>query len=264
MERDDEHGGLSSGDAVAADSDRLLRASASCEEWTTDAWSCRDTGDAWSASSPSDAWSASSPADAWVAPPRHARGGTSSGDAIAADSDRLPPATAPSERTPTRARPEAETAEPWPAEPPLWRDERDGRMPLRQVPLGPRVPDLERIDRASWPAALEHLDRPMRTVTALQIRDPAVLEFVRALPPPPAERARWDLAQAPPFPVPEVDAVPRRGTQQVNVRLTLDDYARLVLAARLLATKPTALARILIVNGSRRVLSEHAPPPQRG
>ena len=132
-------------------------------------------------------------------------------------------------------------------------------MPSRRIPFGPRVPDLERIDRASWPAALEHFDRPMRTLTALQTRDPAALELVRTLPPPPAERALSDLTQAPPFPVPEVDAVPRRGTQQVNVRLALDDYARLVLAARLLGTKPTALARILIVNGSRRVLSEHAP-----
>ena len=195
------------------------------------------------------------------------RGGLSSGDAVAADSDRLPGAsTSPEEGTtlaedgPAELRPaEPRPAEPRPAEPPLWRDERDGRMPFRQVPLGPRVPDLARIDRASWAAVLEHLDRPMRTVAALQVRDPAALELARRLPPPPAQRAHWHLAQAPPFPSPEVDALPRRGSQQVNVRLTLEDYARLVLAARLLGTKPTALARILIVNGSRRVLSEHAP-----
>lgn len=64
------------------------------------------------------------------------------------------------------------------------------------------------------------------------------------------------------MPIPEPDRRP--GTAQVNVRVTLAEREELAAAAHTLGAKPTTLARMLILNGVRKVLAEHAAVYERG
>ena len=65
------------------------------------------------------------------------------------------------------------------------------------------------------------------------------------------------VAESVAIPAPEAAWRSRKGVQ-VNVRLNRADHQRLVEAAALMGATPTQMARIFIVNGTRRALREHA------
>ncbi|HEX8104527.1 MAG TPA: hypothetical protein VF533_18060 [Solirubrobacteraceae bacterium] len=130
-------------------------------------------------------------------------------------------------------------------------------MPVRNVDLGRRsVPDLARIDRARWVEVLLPLSRKDRMDAALHplIRGGAAYEVAKDLPPPASEAAWSAIGGAPAVPVP---SAPSRAARQVNFRLTDEELADLQRAAHVLGLRPTQLARMLVLNGVRRMLVEH-------
>ncbi len=132
-------------------------------------------------------------------------------------------------------------------------------MPIVRPLFSPPVPDLSRIAPDRWYDALLPLD-PGERMSAVQNsqlgrRVGDAVRLVLELPAPPSEAAREQARAGMAIPVPTAEA--RRSPCQVNVRLTREDHERLVAAARLLGTRPGVLARMLVLNGVRRVLAEH-------
>jgi hypothetical protein len=125
------------------------------------------------------------------------------------------------------------------------------------------VPDLSRIARDQWRAALAPLSQAARE-RASNTAGADVIEakgFVLEMELDDLE-ARHRVEDAikvptviPAPPVPEV----RRSLagHQVNVRMRHADHADLERAAEILGSTPTQLARIFIVSGTRRALFEH-------
>lgn len=145
-----------------------------------------------------------------------------------------------------------------PRRPSLWSSKADGALPLRTLALGPEVPDLAKIARDAWrrvlvatpeakriPAALHpYLDTEGRT---------AAYELVTSLPPSPTDRAREALHEGLRLEAPRAE---RKGWRQMTIRIPAQRYEDLAVAAELLGTRPAELARMFIVNGTRRALAD--------
>ncbi len=132
-------------------------------------------------------------------------------------------------------------------------------MPTCQLLSGPRVPDLARIAEDWWAEVLAALPRSQRWSAAehpgLGGYETDAWELVASLPTAASDVARKALAGAPSIPVPGVE---RRGRGcHLNVRLAKSEFDDLLVAAGLLGAKPTQIARMLVLNGVRRVLAEH-------
>lgn len=133
-------------------------------------------------------------------------------------------------------------------------------MPVFRPLFSPPVPDLARIAPGAWYDALLPL-APVDRMSAVQnsslgarVRGEAV-DLVLTLPAPPSDAAREAVRSGMAVPIP--GATTRRSPRQVNIRLTDKDHESLATAASLLGTKPGVLARMLVLNGVRRVLAEH-------
>jgi hypothetical protein len=132
-------------------------------------------------------------------------------------------------------------------------------LPIAFHYRGEPIPDLGRIARADWQAALEPLTEEGRTQAcktapdALEARSVVIEmeldEFDRG-----QEMART-VAQSASIPAPEASTHARERFQ-VNVRLNRRDHGRLAEAAAVMGATPTQLARIFIVNGTRRALHD--------
>ncbi len=83
-----------------------------------------------------------------------------------------------------------------------WRDDDDGALPMRQIPLGPRVPDLAAIDRTAWRRVLTQIPEALRTKAALHPyldadRRAEAFELALALPPSPTDGLARRCTRAP-------------------------------------------------------------------
>jgi hypothetical protein len=123
------------------------------------------------------------------------------------------------------------------------------------------TPSLARIPREHWREALITCSQAARTnaaydlyLTPEQRADARAL--IAALPPPPSEAVRTATRTAP-----QVGFGHRIGrpptSRQLNLRVATDDYDALAAAARLLGSKPTQVARMLINAGVRRLLADY-------
>jgi hypothetical protein len=132
-------------------------------------------------------------------------------------------------------------------------------LPIAYHFRGEPIPDLSAMERAGWRAALQPLTPQGRwraCQTARDSHDARMVLVELEL----DESDRQDemaeaVAQAPSLPVPPA-TTPARERFQVNVRLDRADHGRLVEAAGLLGATPTQMARIFIVNGTRRALHD--------
>ena len=135
----------------------------------------------------------------------------------------------------------------------------DGRLdhPSRWV-WGVRTPNLPEIPRERWREVLITYDREARFNAAYDLyltpeERTEAQALVKELPPPPSERVRQAM--------PRVGFDHRVGwpptSRQLNLRLGTEDYESLAVAARLLGSKPTQVARMLINAGVRRLLAEY-------
>ena len=141
----------------------------------------------------------------------------------------------------------------------LWRSEADGPLPALPRIFGQGVPDLGRIAEERWREVLVPLSdqKRMRAAQRAPLGGPQerALELVLSMPKSDSHALRDRLDGAPTFPSPT--ATTRRSPHQVSFRLTDDAHRDLRAAAELLGCTPGALARILVLNGVRRVLAEH-------
>lgn len=132
-------------------------------------------------------------------------------------------------------------------------------MPALPRVFGQGIPDLGRIAEERWRDVLVPLSNRQRVRAAqrapLDGRQERALALVFSMPQSDSHALRDRLDGAPSFPVPTTDG--RRSPRQVNVRLTDDAHRDLRAAAELLGCTPGSLARILVLNGVRRVLAEH-------
>jgi hypothetical protein len=133
-----------------------------------------------------------------------------------------------------------------------WRDH-----PWRWV-WGVHTPKLTEIPQEQWREVLITYDRDARFKAAFDLyltpeQRAAARELILELPPPPSERVRQEM--------PRVGFGHRPGrpptSRQLNLRIAQEDYESLATAARLLGTKPTQVARMLINAGVRRLLAEY-------
>ncbi len=106
-------------------------------------------------------------------------------------------------------------------------------MPLKWDPCQVRYPDLERVAESAWEEALT-----------------------------PTDRARAALREGTHIPTPTASAR-RTGWRQITVRIPDDSYEDLGVAARLLGSKPAQLARMFVLNGTRRALADQDAPPSK-
>lgn len=143
-----------------------------------------------------------------------------------------------------------------------------GEFPITGHHWGQPLPDLRLIDRERWVDALAPLEKPSRIVALsnchmhelddemvgvfveLMLRDGQrsrlkAEEFHRATPPPAGRVESKDVIRE------------RRryaaGGRQINLRFGPEDYRSLARAADEHGLKPTQLARLLVVNGLRRI-----------
>ena len=135
-----------------------------------------------------------------------------------------------------------------------------GDIPTKVV-LGGRVPDLTRISREGWRAALVPFEAGDRFVAAndLYLSPEArkeALALIDTLPPPPSALVRAAVrgARSVPFDGPRTR---HEASRQLNLRVPLADHDALLAAARILGVKPTQAARMFIAVGVRRLLAEH-------
>jgi hypothetical protein len=145
----------------------------------------------------------------------------------------------------------------------------EGRMPTINVLFEGDVPRLSHIHPRRWGAVIAPYDEQRRWRLAdsqgLTIKELAVANAVVAALPPPAQAIARAAVRSPTLqPAPEVAAPVRarakgrRPGRQVNVRLDPLEYEDLLTAAEIAGTKPTTLARWLLLAGARRVLRDHA------
>ena len=141
----------------------------------------------------------------------------------------------------------------------LWSSEADGPMPALPRIFGQGIPDLGRIAEPQWREVLVPLSNQQRARAAqrapLDGRQQRALELVFSMPQSDSHALRERLDGAPSFPAPT--ASDRRSPRQISFRLTDDAHRDLRAAAELLGCTPGSLARILVLNGVRRVLAEH-------
>ena len=138
----------------------------------------------------------------------------------------------------------------------------DQPFPSIEFFAGHYLPDLPRIPRAQWRAALAPLgpmarERCLRQ-QPLEIYMP-VFELICQLDAEDVRRRRAMRRAAlatDAVPTPSAGAGHRR-VRQVNARLFERDFLRLQQAAGLLGVRPSELARTFIVRGTARVLEEH-------
>jgi hypothetical protein len=134
----------------------------------------------------------------------------------------------------------------------------DGPMPLQRLLGGALVPRLPDIHPRRWQEVMWPLSSVLRSAAARQPRMTtheleAAMALRHKLPPPPAA----DGYRA--VPVVAADRPAERlRPRQVNVRLSGDEHRQLSAAAELMGTSPTTLARMLILNGARKVLADQA------
>lgn len=130
-------------------------------------------------------------------------------------------------------------------------------MPLYWEPGRVHYPDLAKIDEAAWPTVLAPMPRELRVKAArnqaLGARWLRALDVADSLPPSATDRARVAAREGTPIPVPRVT---RQGWRQMTVRIRERDYEDLAVAAEMLGTRPAELARMLVLNGTRRALAD--------
>jgi hypothetical protein len=142
----------------------------------------------------------------------------------------------------------------------LWDGE--GPMPTARRFASPPYPRLSQIARELWADVLAPCPRARRSDAILDhevihLHD-ELLALVESLPPPPDEIAdRAITSGGARIPAPEAGRAPAPQTRQVNVRLSRPDHQDLCVAAEIAGTTPTTLARMLILNGARRMVAEH-------
>jgi hypothetical protein len=121
-----------------------------------------------------------------------------------------------------------------------------------------RTPRLAEIPRERWREVLITYGRDARFNAANDLYLTAeeraeARALIEQLPPPPSERVRQAM--------PRVGFDHRTGrpptSRQLNLRIDTTDYESLATAARLLGSKPTQVARMLINAGVRRLLAEY-------
>jgi hypothetical protein len=126
---------------------------------------------------------------------------------------------------------------------------------------GVRTPSLARIPREHWREFLITCNQTARNyavfdhyLTPEQRGDARAL--VAELPPPPSEGVRNATRTAPRVGFGHRIARPPI-SRQLNLRLATEDYDALAAAARLLGSKPTQVARMLINAGVHRLLADY-------
>ncbi len=136
-------------------------------------------------------------------------------------------------------------------------------FPVRELWSGEPLPDLARIPEDRWKEVLRPLSQATRRAAVNTVRTPQdagkALTLVGALmledarSPAPLTDA---LSEPPRLPAPAARPVSSLQGRQVNVRLRRSDFAALRRAAEVVDMAPTQLARVFIINGSRRLLYE--------
>ena len=140
--------------------------------------------------------------------------------------------------------------------------------------LHPDDIELEKIPRGLWEQVLAPLPRSIRGYLARQVRDEhlqeAAWELVTALDIGAASEREGRLATrasakrtGAPLPTPDADHPVTRPCVQINIRLRVDDHARLARAAESVGLPPTTLARALVLNGAAQVLRDSGAAEQR-
>ncbi len=133
-------------------------------------------------------------------------------------------------------------------------------MPTRGYGLRGQVPDLTQIHPDAWREVLIPLTHGARLFAAThplleraaRVRATALVD---SMPPPPSVVAQAEMTAGVAIPVPAAGEL--RRPRQVNFRLLPGEHAALARAAAILGTRPGQLARMLTLNGVRRVLAEH-------
>ncbi len=126
--------------------------------------------------------------------------------------------------------------------------------------FGEPIPDLDELPSERWREVLGPLSGRTRTWAMRRVanvdRRIAAMELAVELEEHDKQRAdalRRAAARSSPLPAPRAD---REGLRQVNLKLRPDQVEDLRRLASTLALKPTQLARMLVVNGVRRMLYE--------
>lgn len=134
--------------------------------------------------------------------------------------------------------------------------------PIHTIAWGHAVPDLAKVPEDRWFDVLLPLPRGARTAAVNSAPsdriDKALAVAGRCLLEGDARRdaVRRVAARPPVVPEPPPVRALLRGAVQVNVRLRRSDHADLAAAADLLSMTPTALARMFMLGGARKVLAE--------
>jgi len=126
--------------------------------------------------------------------------------------------------------------------------------------FGEPIPNLDELPSERWREVLGPLSGRTRTWAMRRVanidRRIAAMELAAELEKHDQQRAdalRRAAARSSPLPAPRTD---REGLRQVNLKLRPDQVEDLRRLAATLSLKPTQLARMLVVNGVRRMLYE--------
>src|SRR2546423_8025823 len=139
-------------------------------------------------------------------------------------------------------------------------------FPIRSWYRGEPVPALRKIDRSRWREAVTPLSHGARMEGAqaapkrgvLDPEDAMILVTKMELEDGGRRTALGRVAERPPTQTPPRASTGEvRNTRQMNVRLSLRQFAELATAAALLGMKPTQLARQFILAGTGPVLYQH-------
>ena len=145
----------------------------------------------------------------------------------------------------------------------------DGPMPMARDLWRGLLPDLVQMHPRRWAEAMTPYSAADRVAIAqcqgMTGQEAMVAEAIRRRLPRPAQtiareavRAR-SVPEAPELAAPRrAPAEKRRPCRQVNVRVSLEEYEEIVVAADIAGTTPTTLARWLLLAGTRRVVRDHA------
>jgi hypothetical protein len=134
-------------------------------------------------------------------------------------------------------------------------------FPIVPSHLREPVPDLNRLPERRWREVLTRVSPGTRRAAMAAVAGDRVeraRELVGWLDIE-APHARWSPPVPPRAPVARARSGPRKNDspwRQLNVRLREDDHRVLVRAAAVLGLRPTALARMLVIQGATRMLIE--------
>jgi hypothetical protein len=132
-------------------------------------------------------------------------------------------------------------------------------MPITGYYRGEPIPDLNELPQDRWLDVLRPLSYWPRSHAVSRIRAIEHINDARAvigqLLSEDGRRLR-SLDDGPPPPLPTGAPPPHGASRQINVRLGPSEHADLLKAATVFATRPTTLARMLIVRGVNRALYE--------